>query len=145
MVLMPGYGNTGPYKRYRSMGMTIDAVTGHSALRGYPDEDLSNLSLVHHADAVAGLTASFAICAALHYRARTGKGQFIDMAQVDAGSTLTGAAILDYTVNNRSTRRPGFPPGNRTAWPGHPITNSYRGRHAAPHNNYRTAGGGHWD
>ena len=84
VLMMPGYGNTGPYKRYRSMGMTIDAFTGHSSLRGYPDLDLSTLSLVHHPDAVAGVTAAFAVCAALHYRARTGKGQFIDMSQAEA-------------------------------------------------------------
>ena len=83
VLMMPGYGNTGPYKRYRSMGMTIDAFTGHSSLRGYPDLDLSTLSLVHHPDAVAGVTAAFAVCAALHYRARTGKGQFIDMSQAE--------------------------------------------------------------
>ena len=59
MLLMPGFGNTGPYRRYRSMGMTIDALSGHSALRGYPDQDLSTLSLVHHPDAVGGATAAF--------------------------------------------------------------------------------------
>ena len=57
---MPGYGNTGPYRRYRSMGMTLDAVSGHSSLRGYPDSDLSHISLVHHPDAVAAATAVFA-------------------------------------------------------------------------------------
>ena len=107
MVLMPGYGNTGPYKQYRSMGMTIDAVTGHSALRGYPDEDLSSLSLVHHADAVAGLTASFAICAALHYRARTGKGQFIDMSQAEALMPHMGEIFLEYGLTGLLRERRG--------------------------------------
>ena len=54
VIFMPGYGNTGPYKRYRSMGMVLDAVSGHTRLRGYPDLDLSYNSLVHHPDAVAG-------------------------------------------------------------------------------------------
>ena len=74
VLFTPGYGNTGPYRQHRSMGMAIDAMTGHSALRGYPDLDLSHNSLVHHPDAVAAVTATFAICAALHYRARTGQG-----------------------------------------------------------------------
>ena len=107
MVLMPGYGNTGPYKQYRSMGMTIDAVTGHSALRGYPDEDLSRLSLVHHADAVAGLTASFAICAALNYRARTGKGQLIDLSQAEAFMPHMGEIFLEYGLTGRLRDRRG--------------------------------------
>ena len=36
VLFTPGYGNTGPYRQHRSMGMAIDAMTGHSALRGYP-------------------------------------------------------------------------------------------------------------
>ena len=107
MVLMPGYGNTGPYRRYRSMGMTIDAVTGHSALRGYPDEDLSRLSLVHHADAVAGLTTSFAISAALHYRVRTGKGQFIDLSQAEAFMPHMGEVFLEYGLTGLLRERRG--------------------------------------
>ena len=127
MVLMPGYGNTGPYKRYRSMGMTIDAVTGHSALRGYPDEDLSRLSLVHHADAVAGLTASFAICAALHYRARTGKGQFIDLSQAEAFMPHMGEIFLEYGLSGLLRERR----GNR-----HPLM--------APHGCYPSLGDDRW-
>ena len=53
VLFTPGYGNTGPYRGHRSMGMAIDAMTGHSALRGYPDLSLSHNSLVHHPDAVA--------------------------------------------------------------------------------------------
>ena len=41
VMFMPGYGNSGPYRRYRSMGMVLDAVSGHTRLRGYPDLDLS--------------------------------------------------------------------------------------------------------
>ena len=31
-LFTPGYGNTGPYRTFRSMGMVIDAITGHTAL-----------------------------------------------------------------------------------------------------------------
>ena len=107
MLLMPGFGNTGPYRRYRSMGMTIDALSGHSSLRGYPDLDLSSLSLVHHPDAVGGVTAAFAICAALHYRARTGKGQFIDMSQAEAFIPHMGEAFLEYGMTGQLRERRG--------------------------------------
>ena len=99
VLFTPGYGNTGPYKRHRSMGMAIDAMTGHSALRGYPDLDLSHNSLVHHPDAVAAVTATFAICAALHYRARTGKGQFIDMSQAEAFMPHLGEVFLENQMS----------------------------------------------
>ncbi|MCD5400808.1 MAG: CoA transferase, partial [Dehalococcoidia bacterium] len=79
-LLMPGYGNTGPYKNYRSMGMAIDAITGHSYLRGYPDMDHTSNSLVHHPDAAAAVNATLALSTALVHRELTGEGQFIDMS-----------------------------------------------------------------
>ena len=108
-LFTPGYGNTGPYRGHRSMGMAIDAMTGHSALRGYPDLDLSHNSLVHHPDAVAAVTAAFAICAALHQRARTGQGQFIDLSQAEAFMPHLGEVFLENQMSgNRRERR-----GNR--------------------------------
>lgn len=38
--------------------------------------------------------------------------------------------------------REGFPPGNRSVWPGAPLLNNYRGPTVVPHNVYRTRGGG---
>ena len=107
LMQMPGFGSTGPYRRYRSMGMSIDAISGHSALRGYPDLDLTHLSLVHHPDAVGGVTAAFAICAALHYRARTGKGQFIDMSQSEAFIPHLGEIFLEHGLTGRVRERRG--------------------------------------
>ena len=106
-LLMPGYGNTGPYRGIRSMGMSIDAISGHSALRGYPDLDLSKLSLVHHPDAVGGVTAVFALCAALHNRARTGRGQFIDMSQAEAFIPHLGEVFLEYGMTGQVRERRG--------------------------------------
>jgi crotonobetainyl-CoA:carnitine CoA-transferase CaiB-like acyl-CoA transferase len=70
---------------------------------------------------------------ALHHRNKTGEGQHLDLSQVEAGMILTGPAFLDYTVNGRSFRRPGMPPGNH-AW--EPAI--------APHNTYRCLGEDRW-
>ena len=107
VVEMPGYGKSGPYKDFRSMGMAIDAVTGHSSLRGYPDMDQTQISLVHHPDAVAGMTAAFGISAALHYRARTGKGQFIELTQSEAFLPHIGEEFLEYGLTGVSRARRG--------------------------------------
>jgi crotonobetainyl-CoA:carnitine CoA-transferase CaiB-like acyl-CoA transferase len=56
--------------------------------------------------------------------------------------TLLGPAFLDLNVNGRGSRREGYPAGNRAAWPGTSLVNNYRGATVAPHNSYRTAGGG---
>ena len=107
VLFTPGYGNTGPYRQHRSMGMAIDAMTGHSALRGYPDLDLSHNSLVHHPDAVAAVTATFAITSALHYRARTGQGQFIDMSQAEAFMPHLGETFLENQMTGAPRERRG--------------------------------------
>ena len=82
---------------------------------------------------------------ALRHRSATGKGQHVDLSQMITGITLTGPAFLDKTVNGRKARREGFPPGNRTVWPGAEVVNNYRGPIAAPHNAYRTDPGGYND
>ncbi len=114
-MLMPGYGNDGPYADYRSMGMAIDAITGHSFLRGYPDTDLSSNSLVHHPDAVAATNGLLALTSALVYRAKTGKGQFIDMSQAESFMTHLGEIYIENQMLNtprkrRGNRHPDFAP-----------------------------------
>ncbi|MCH7624372.1 MAG: CoA transferase [Chloroflexi bacterium] len=127
VLFTPGYGNTGPYKTHKSMGMAIDALTGHTALRGYPDLDLSTNSLVHHPDAVGGVTAVFAVCTALFRRARTGEGQFIDLSQAEAFMPHLGEIFLEHGMKGAARERG----GNR-----HP--------NMAPHGCYPCAGDDEW-
>ena len=114
-MLMPGYGNTGPYKDYRSMGMAIDAITGHSYLRGYPDMDHTNNSLVHHPDAAAAVNATLALSTALVHRELTGEGQFIDMSQAESFMTHMGEMFVEYQISGaprerRGNRHPAYAP-----------------------------------
>jgi len=101
MLSMPGFGTYGPYKYYRGYGAHQENFIGHTFLRGYPDSDPSETSTVFHADEASGMSAALAVLFALHYRNRTGKGQFIDMAQAEATMPHLGEAIMDYTMNNR--------------------------------------------
>jgi crotonobetainyl-CoA:carnitine CoA-transferase CaiB-like acyl-CoA transferase len=101
MLSMPGFGSYGPYKYYRSLGVHQECFIGHTFLRGYPDSDPSTTTTLYHADEAAGATAALAVLMALHYRNRTGKGQFIDMAQAEATMPHLGEAIMDYTMNAR--------------------------------------------
>ncbi len=106
-MLMPGYGNSGPYKDYRSMGMAIDAITGHSHLRGYPELDHSSNSLVHHPDAVAGVHGVAALSTALIHKTRTGEGQLIDMSQAESFMTHLGEIFLEYQMTGIPRERSG--------------------------------------
>jgi crotonobetainyl-CoA:carnitine CoA-transferase CaiB-like acyl-CoA transferase len=62
--------------------------------------------------------------AALHYRDRTGKGQWIDASQTESGIYILGGAILQWSATGQAFRRAG---------------NHCPQRSAAPHNIYRAA------
>ena len=76
---------------------------------------------------------AIAILMALYHRARTGEGQWVDMACTEAGATLNGTAILDFTVNGRRARRPGQPHSSRSRSPA-----------MAPHGIYPARGDDEW-
>ncbi len=107
VVLMTGFGMTGPYRYYRSMGMTLDAASGHSVLRGYPDLDLSTITPVHHPDAIGAAMGLFMIALPLERRAQTGEGQVIDMAQLEAAIPHVGDYLLDYQLSGELPLRLG--------------------------------------
>jgi len=101
MVSLPGFGMSGPYKYYQGFGANVEAVCGLTLLRGYRDLDPTTTSSTFHMDAASGITATFAILSALHFRNRTGKGQFIDFSQAENMIPHIGETILDYTMNGR--------------------------------------------
>ncbi len=102
MVSMPGWGERGPYQGYATLGSGLDAFSGHFYLRGYPDSDpTTTTGGVFHSDATGALALAFAIMTALHYRERSGKGQFIDLSQAEALMTHLPRPILDWSMNQR--------------------------------------------
>jgi crotonobetainyl-CoA:carnitine CoA-transferase CaiB-like acyl-CoA transferase len=101
MISMPGYGSTGPNKNYRALGANLDESGGHTWLRRYRNTDPSSASMILFSDATSGAHAAFAVLAALRYRKRTGKGQFIDMGQTETLMPYLAEATLDYTMNGR--------------------------------------------
>jgi len=125
---MPGLGTSGPHKHFAGFGAQLQAMAGHTWLTCYPDLDhTTTQSMLFHCNAASGATAAFAILCALHYRNRTGKGQYIDLAQIETVIPHLGEAIMDYTMN----RRVQHPIGNR-----HPSM--------APHGVYRCSGEDRW-
>ena len=106
MVSSTGYGYTGPWASYGAIGYTTEATSGLSHISGYKDGP-PVLPEIPYADYTAAEHTAFAIMAALIYRARTGKGQFIDVSQSETLTSTIPEAILDYTVNGRVPDRAG--------------------------------------
>jgi crotonobetainyl-CoA:carnitine CoA-transferase CaiB-like acyl-CoA transferase len=127
MVSMPAFGMSGPYRDYRGFGINVESVCGLTWLRAYPDADLAETSTTLHMDAVSGAAAGFAMMAALLYRQRTGKGQFIDFTQAENLLQSIGEILMDYPMNGRSQQSL----GNR-----HPYM--------APHGCYPCQGRDRW-
>jgi crotonobetainyl-CoA:carnitine CoA-transferase CaiB-like acyl-CoA transferase len=102
MVSMPGWGEEGPYKGYATLGSGLDAFSGHMYLRGYPHADPTTTPVgVFHSDATGALALAFAVMAALHYRERSGKGQFVDLSQAEVLMTHLARPILEWSMNSR--------------------------------------------
>ena len=143
-VSMSGYGHTGRHHHYTTFGPVAQAVSGLTYLSGLPDKPPAGWGW-SYMDDTGGMYGAMCALTGLYHRNMTGQGQHIDLSQMVASVPLNGSALLDFTVNGRGSRRPGYPPGNRTHWPGTPLVNNYRGPTVAPHNAYRTHPGDYND
>ena len=126
MISLSSKGQTGPQARLPAVGLHLAALSGFINITGWPDRDPS-LLYGAYTDSIAGRFAAASIMAALAQRQKTGKGQYIDLAQSEAGIQFLIPPLLDYAANGRVLNRN----GNR-----HPA--------AAPHGAYRCQGEDRW-
>ena len=99
------FGQTGPLARLPGFGTMAAALAGFSALTGWPDRPPAGTAA--YTDYVAPRFALAVLLAALDHRRRTGEGQHIDFAQLEAALHTLSPVILDYTVNGRVAERDG--------------------------------------
>ena len=83
-----GYGQTGPSAEKGGFDLVAQGVSGLMSVTGEPSRPPVKVG-VPITDLGAGLFAVCGILAALHHRERTGEGQFVDTALVDAGVALS--------------------------------------------------------
>lgn len=95
------FGSSGPYASYKALGLQMEAYAGHDLLRRYRDRDVSSNTWAVTADAAGAMSMALAAQMALYSRAKTGRGQFIDVSMVETFVGLLGHAVLDYTMNDR--------------------------------------------
>jgi len=101
-------GQTGPHKDYPGFGGQGAALSGYNWLTGWPDlEPVGPYATI--TDSLAPRYVAAALAAGLHYRARTGRGVYLDLSQVEAGTwTLAPwllAAQLEGVVGVRDGNR----------------------------------------
>ncbi len=127
-----GFGHTGPYAAYKTWGPIVQAMSGLTFTSGLPDQPPAGWGY-SYMDHTGGYYMALAILLALVHLERTGEGQWVDLSCTEAGLTLNGPALLDYSVNGRGLRREGQPHSNRNEWP--PM---------APHGVYPSRGEDEW-
>ena len=98
MCSLSGFGQTGPYANRPGNDLIAFAASGILSLVGEPDGPPLYPGTGTLADSIGGVHAFASICAALYHRERTGKGEFIDLALVDALSHLTSVPIAMRSV-----------------------------------------------
>ena len=131
MLSMSGFGRSGPWKDRVSYGQTLQAWSGFTNLTGFPDTRPSGPASAY-SDAVGGMTGAQAVLLALIQRANTGLGQWIDVSQMEAMSTLLGPLALELSAN-KSNKTGVQRTGNRLSHGG-----------GAPHSAYRCQGNDRW-
>jgi crotonobetainyl-CoA:carnitine CoA-transferase CaiB-like acyl-CoA transferase len=90
-----GYGQTGPDRVKGGLDLVAQAVSGVMSVTGEPDGPPAKAG-VPLTDLGAGLFALTGILAALEYRHRSGVGQHVDAALVDAGVALSVWEATEY-------------------------------------------------
>ena len=91
-------GQSGPLRNFAGYGNLAAAVTGFYELTGWPDRQPAG-PYSAYTDFVSPRYVATSILAALEYRIRTGRGQHIDLSQVEASMHFLTSALLNYETN----------------------------------------------
>jgi crotonobetainyl-CoA:carnitine CoA-transferase CaiB-like acyl-CoA transferase len=94
-------GQTGPLRHLRGFATTATGFAGIEAAVGYPHSGPTGLPAIGIGDANAAIQGVVAVLAALWHRERTGEGQFIDLSQIEAATTLMAAPIAEHQLTGR--------------------------------------------
>jgi crotonobetainyl-CoA:carnitine CoA-transferase CaiB-like acyl-CoA transferase len=119
-------GQTGPHCTLPGQGPHLTSLAGFTHLTGWGDREPS-IPYGAYTDFIAPRFGAAALVAALDYRRKTGKGQYIDLTQYETAIHFLAPLVLSYTVNKQEYNRV----GNRSDC-------------AAPHGAYRCRGNDRW-
>ncbi|MBW1887070.1 MAG: CoA transferase [Deltaproteobacteria bacterium] len=119
-------GQSGPHASQPGYGVQLASLSGFTHMTGWSDRAPAGIYGAY-TDFVSPHFIAAVLAAALDFRCRTGKGQYIDCSQLECGMQFLSPAILDYTANGRVRER-----------------NGNRYPDAAPHNAYRCQGDDLW-
>jgi len=112
---LSGFGQTGPYSQRTSYDIIAQAMGGLMELTGFPEGPPTRGGGAL-GDFIGGVFTALGVLCALHYRDRTGKGQMVDVSNMDAIVSMLDNWPTVYGLTGQLPQRM----GNR-----HPFTAPY--------------------
>jgi crotonobetainyl-CoA:carnitine CoA-transferase CaiB-like acyl-CoA transferase len=92
-----GFGQDGPLRTYPAYDQIVQGLSGVMSVTG--DAQSAPLRVGYPvADTMGGITAAFAIAAALFRRERTGEGEFIDVSMLEASLAAMGWVVSNWVI-----------------------------------------------
>lgn len=101
-----GFGHTGPECAAPAFDGKIQAMSGLMSITGEPEHGPMRAGFAL-CDVLSGMTAAFAVAAALYQRTQTGKGQHVDVSMLDASLSFLSTQVADYTITGAPQRQAG--------------------------------------
>ncbi len=101
MISFPGVGSEGPLSDVVTYGPSLAALAGLDNLIGYEGERVLGMQQAY-ADINSSLFGAFAVQIALFHREKHGKGQRIEVAQMEALLSTMPEPILEFSFNKRT-------------------------------------------
>lgn len=101
-----GFGQTGPYAHRAGYDFLIQSMGGIMSVTGDPDGEPTKVG-VGIADVMTGMYSTVAVLSALHAREKTGEGQHIDVALLDAQISWLINMGTSYLTDNKVPTRMG--------------------------------------
>jgi crotonobetainyl-CoA:carnitine CoA-transferase CaiB-like acyl-CoA transferase len=104
VLRLPPAGLSGDWAHYTGFGGQFDGLTSLASLCGHRGTELLETPSTQHMDSVTGPAGVFALLAALHYRAGTGRGQVIELAQSENVLAQLGDVFVNLQVGENPQR-----------------------------------------
>jgi crotonobetainyl-CoA:carnitine CoA-transferase CaiB-like acyl-CoA transferase len=101
-----GFGHTGPERTTAAFDGKLQAMSGIMSITGEPAGGPMRAGFAL-CDTIGGLTAALAVASALYQRTHTGRGQFVDVAMLDAALAFIPGPVCEYTVAGIEQRQIG--------------------------------------
>ena len=105
-----GFGQTGPDAPKPAYDFILQGMAGPMSTCGLPDDEPGGgpmRTAIPMTDMVTGLYATIGILGALMHRQKTGEGQVIDAAMLDATVAFNGHLAVGYLMNGKVPQRVG--------------------------------------